>query len=116
MGINVGCTDKGLLSQTLEGEFPFDNIPEGTEDVQLFNDIYSPLLSGRKFVKKGCTLVLSRRNVHVIKGSTGELIQQIMKKQNKRIAMILSRQSCLMENRPHGKQILMDKQNHHLIS
>ena len=40
------------MSQPVEGELPFDNIPQGVEDVQLFYDIHSPLLSGGKFVKK----------------------------------------------------------------
>ena len=55
--INVGCTNKRVLSQTGEGELPFDNVPKGTEDIQLFNDMHSPLLSGRKFFKKGCIFV-----------------------------------------------------------
>ena len=33
-----------------------------------------------EFVKKGWTLVFGQHNVHVIKGSTGELIKQIMNK------------------------------------
>ena len=53
-GINVGCTNNCKLSQTGEGELPFDKIPERTEDVQLFDDMHSPLISGGKFVKKGC--------------------------------------------------------------
>ena len=66
------------MGQTGEGKLPFDNIPEGTDDVQLFNDMHSPLLNGEKFVKKGCTLVFLQRNAHVIKRSTWELIKQIM--------------------------------------
>ena len=47
-GINVGCANKGLMSQTEEGISPFDNIPGGAEDVQLFENMHSPLLSGGK--------------------------------------------------------------------
>ena len=32
-GINVGCANKGLMSQTEEGILPFDNIPGGAKDV-----------------------------------------------------------------------------------
>ena len=38
--INVGCANKRILSQTREVELPFDNVPNGTEDVQLFNDMH----------------------------------------------------------------------------
>ena len=79
-GINVGCADKGILSQTREEELPFHNGPKGTEDVQIFNDMHSPLLSGGNFFKKGCILVFGQKNLHIIKEQTGELIQQIMKK------------------------------------
>ena len=40
LGINVGCADNRILSQTREGELPFDNVSEGTEDVQLFYDMH----------------------------------------------------------------------------
>ena len=79
-GINVGCANKGLMSQTEEGTLPFNNIPEGAEDVQLFENMHSPLLSGGKFVKKGCTLVFGRENAHVVKGKTGEIIKRIITK------------------------------------
>ena len=42
--------------------------------------MHSPLLSGGTFVKKGkCRLVFGRKNAHVVKGRTGELVQQIIK-------------------------------------
>ena len=79
-GIEVGCADKRITSQTGEGKLLFDNVSKGTKDVKLFHDMHSPLLSGGKFVKEGkCTLVFGRKNVHVIKERTGELVKEIMK-------------------------------------
>ena len=68
------------MNQTGEGELPFDNVPKDTEDVQLSNDIHSPLLGKTKVVKKGWTLVFGCKNAHIVKGITGELIIQIMEK------------------------------------
>ena len=31
-------------------------------------------------LSRGCSVVFDRRNVHVVKGATGELIKKIMKK------------------------------------
>ena len=79
-GIKVGCADKEIMNQIGEGKLPFDNVPEGTKEVNIFYDIHSPLLSGGKFVKEGkCTLVFGRKNAHVVKGRTGELVKEIMK-------------------------------------
>ena len=39
------------MEQTEEGKLPFDKLPEGTEDVQLFENMHSPLLSGKKFAE-----------------------------------------------------------------
>ena len=50
--INVGCANNGTLNQTGEGELPFDNIPEGTECVQLFNAMHSLLLVSENLSKK----------------------------------------------------------------
>ena len=82
------------MSQTGEGKLPFDNLPEDTEDAKLFHNMYSPLLSGGKFVKEEkCTLVFKRNNAHVVKGQTGKLIREIMKqaeeKNNDDIVMIV---------------------------
>ena len=42
--------------------------------------MYSPLISGGKFVKEGkCRLVFGQKNVHIVKGRTGELVKEIMK-------------------------------------
>ena len=73
-GINVGCANKGLMSQTEEGTLPFNNIPEGADDVQLFENMHSPLISVGKFVKKGCTLVFNQPNAHVINGKADNII------------------------------------------
>ena len=79
-GINVGCADKGVLSQTGKGKLLLDNVPEATKEVRLFHDIHSPLLSGGEFVVGGkCTLVFGRKNAHIVKGRTGELVKEIMK-------------------------------------
>ena len=78
-GINVGCANKGILSQTREGELQFNNVPQGTKDVKPFHDMYSSLISGGKFVKKGCSLVFEQKNAHIVKGRTGELVKEVMK-------------------------------------
>ena len=63
------------MDQIGKGKLPFDNIPEGTKEVNIFNDIHSSLLSGGKFVKEEkCTLVFGRKNAHMVKGQTGELV------------------------------------------
>ena len=48
----MGCANKGLMSQTEEGILPFNNNPEGAEDVQVFENMHSPLLSGGNLSKK----------------------------------------------------------------
>ena len=68
------------MSQTEEGILPFNNIPEGAEDVQVFENMHSPPLSGGKFVKKRCTLVFGRENAHIVKGKTGEIVKRIITK------------------------------------
>ena len=68
------------MNQIGEGELPFINVPEGTKEVNIFHDIHSSLLSGGKFVKEGkWTLVFGRKNTHVVKRQTGELVKEIMK-------------------------------------
>ena len=47
-GINVGCSNNGIMSQTGKGKLPFDNLPEGTDNVNIFHDMHSPLLSSGK--------------------------------------------------------------------
>ena len=65
------------MSQIGKGKLPFDNLPESAEDVKLFHDMPSPLLSGSTFVKKGkYTLVFEQKNAHVDKGQTGELVEK----------------------------------------
>ena len=66
------------MSQTAAGEFPSDNIPLGAEDVQLFGNMHSLLLSGGKFVEKGCMLVFDTPNAHILKGKTGDRIKKIV--------------------------------------
>ena len=60
------------MSQTAAGKLPFDNIPVGAEDVQVFENMHSPLLSGGKLVEKGCELVFNTPNAHVLRGTTGK--------------------------------------------
>ena len=79
-GIQVGFANTGIMHQMGEGKLPFNNVLEGTDEFNIFHDIHSPLLSGRKFVKEGkCTLVFGRKNAHVVKGQTGGLVKKIMK-------------------------------------
>ena len=68
------------MHQTGEGNLPFNNVPEGTKEVNIFHDIDSPLLSGGQLIKEGkYTLVFGRKNAHVVKGQTGEVVKAIMK-------------------------------------
>ena len=58
----------------------FDNLSEGIDAVNIFHKMHSPLLGGGTFVKEGkCTLVFGRENAHIVKGSIGKLVQQIIK-------------------------------------
>ena len=42
--------------------------------------MHPPHLSGRKVVKEGkCTLVFGRKNAHIVKVRTGELVKKITK-------------------------------------
>ena len=68
LGISVGCANKGILSQTGQGELPLDNVPKGTENVKLFHDMHPSLLCGGISVKKGCTLLFGHNNTHIVKG------------------------------------------------
>lgn len=52
LGINIRYADKEILSQIGEGKLTFDNIPKSTEDVQLFNDMHSPLFEWGNFQKR----------------------------------------------------------------
>ena len=68
------------MHQTGEGKLPFINVPKGTNEVNIFHDMHSPLLSGIKSVNEGkFTLVFGRKNAYVVKGRTGELVKKIMK-------------------------------------
>ena len=83
-GVDVGCANNGIMNQTGKGKLPFDNLPEGTRNVKIFNDMHSPLLSGGVFVTEGdCTLVFGRENAHILKGKTGEVVKAIMKQAEK---------------------------------
>ena len=59
---------------------PFDNIPAGAHDVQVFDKIHSPLFSVSKFVKNGCQLFFDTPNAHIVNGTTGKKIIAIIKK------------------------------------
>ena len=42
--------------------------------------MHSPVLRGGKFIKEGkCTLLFGQKNMHVVKGRTGELVKEILK-------------------------------------
>ena len=79
-GIEVGCANTGIMYQTGEGKLPFNNVPKGTNEVNIFHNMHSLLLSGGKYIKeRKCTLVFGRKNAHVVKEQTGELVKKIMK-------------------------------------
>ena len=51
-GIEVGCANTGVMHQTGEVELPFNNIPNGTDEVNIFHNMHSPLLSGGNLSRK----------------------------------------------------------------
>ena len=77
-GINVSCANNGIMKQQAEGELPFDNIPDGAKDVQIFEHMQKPLISGGKLVTNGANIVFDVPNAHVITGKTKEAIQKII--------------------------------------
>ena len=79
-GIEVSCANTGVMHQKRESKLPFNNLPEGTDAVNIFHKMHSPLLSGGTFVKEDkCTLVFGRENAHIVQGCTRKLVQQIIK-------------------------------------
>ena len=78
--IEVGCAGKGIIHQIEEEKLSFNNVSEGTNKVNIFHNMHPSLLNGGTFVKEEiCTLVFGRKNAHVVKGRTGELVKEIMK-------------------------------------
>ena len=82
-GVKVGCTNNNTMKHTEKGELPFDNISDRAQDVQIFDDMYSPLLSGGKFVKNGCQLFYDQPNVHVLCGETRTKIKKYYRRSQK---------------------------------
>ena len=78
-GINVSCANDGIMRQTAEGELPFDNIPDGAKDVQIFEKMQKPLISGGKLVTNGANIVFDVPNAHVLTGATKEAIRKIIR-------------------------------------
>ena len=77
-GIKVGVADGNTMTQIEEGELPFNNIPEGAKDVQLFENMNSPLLSGGKFVKNDCNIVFDTPDAHILTGETKEAVRSMI--------------------------------------
>ena len=63
-GISVSCANDGIMQQTAEGELPFDNIPDGAKDAQIFKKMQKPLISGGKLVTNGANTVFDVPNAH----------------------------------------------------
>ena len=74
----MGCANDGTMDQSAAGALPFEKIPAGAEDVQVFDHMHTPLLSGGKFVEKGCIFVFDTPNAHILKGRTGGRIKKII--------------------------------------
>ena len=77
-GIKVGVANGNTMTQIEEGELPFDNIPEEAKDVQLFENMHSPLLSGGKFVKNKCNIIFDTPEAHILTGETKEAVRQVI--------------------------------------
>ena len=67
------------MRQTKEGELPFDQLPKGAQNVQIFDNMHSPLLSAGKTVQNGCQLVFDKSNAHILSGNTRTKINNIIK-------------------------------------
>ena len=77
-GINVSCANNGIMKQQAEGELPFDNIPDGAKDVQIFEHMQKPLISGGKLVTNGANIVFDVPDAHVTTDETKEAIRKII--------------------------------------
>ena len=77
-GIQVGCTNTEIIQQKEKGNFPFDNVLTGADDVQLFEHMQKPSLSDRTFVCNRCNIVFNIPNAHILTGETKEVIRNII--------------------------------------
>ena len=78
-GINMSCANNGIMKQQAEGELPFDKIPDGAKDVQIFEDMQKQLISGGKLVTNGVNIVFDVPNAHLITRKTKEAIRKIIR-------------------------------------
>ena len=67
-GISINCANSEAMHQTEEGQLPFDRLPKGAQEVQIFDKMHSPLISGGKAVQNGCQLIFDKPNAHIISG------------------------------------------------
>ena len=79
-GCQVGCANNGAMQQTAKGKLPFAKLPKAAQDVELFNDMHTPLLSGGKAVENGCQLVFDKPNAHILRGETSAQIRNIIQR------------------------------------
>ena len=77
-GILVGCANGNLMSQVAAAEVPFDKIPSGAKDMQLFEHMHTPLLSGGKLVENDCNIMFDKPHATVLQGATKERIRNII--------------------------------------
>ena len=77
-GILVGCANGNLMSQVAAAEVPFDKIPPGAKDMQLFEHMHTPLLSGGKLVENDCNIMFDKPHATVLQGATKEKIWNII--------------------------------------
>ena len=78
-GVSVSCANNGIMQQKAEEELPFDNIPGGAKDVQIFEKMQKPLISGGKLVTNGANIIFDVPNAHVLTGETKEAIRKIIR-------------------------------------
>ena len=77
-GIRVGCANGNVMTQVEEGELPFDKLPTNANDVQIFDHMNVPLISGGKLVTNDCNIVFDTPNAHVLTGETKDMVRQII--------------------------------------
>ena len=68
------------MQQEAEGELPCERLPKQAKDVQLFEHIAQPLLSGGKLATNDCSIVCNIPNAHVLTGETRDKVRTIITK------------------------------------
>ena len=75
-GIKVQVADGKSMDQTKEGQAPFDGLPTGAEDVQIFQHMPNALVSCGKIVKQNHKIILDDPIATVIDKDTNKVVME----------------------------------------